>query len=171
MTKEARIKIILQRILEPIGSEINASPKHIREYGVNNVFQRGLSYLFGWTAEDIPVKIRATKTGMLKVSTYGAAYESYKVNPSSAAGYQTLNAGAVATEVFPVLVSKIDILGRDYDFYIQLSKDGVSFGDKILIEGSINTNFEIESSIKAVKLVNRIITGSEDGRYQLVGWW
>ena len=46
--KEARVEVILQRLEEKIGNEINAYPKHVHRYGVNNIFQRTFAYLLGW---------------------------------------------------------------------------------------------------------------------------
>ena len=38
--REARVDVVLQRVNEKIGNELNVSPSHIYRYGVNNIFQR-----------------------------------------------------------------------------------------------------------------------------------
>ena len=40
MVKDAKVDVVLQRIEEKIGEEINTVPQYVRRYGVNNIFQR-----------------------------------------------------------------------------------------------------------------------------------
>ena len=169
--KEARVDVVLQRVEEKIGNEINAFPSHIYRYGVNNIFQRAFAYLLGWKSDGEPQKIAVTEGGLVKVATYPKIAEEYERNPTSNSdGYITISGAEEKTETFSDVVNTIDIFARDNDIYFQLSKDGITFGNKILLRGSINEAISIDFSVRAVKLTNVVTDGSANGKYQVVGY-
>lgn len=169
--KEARVDVILQRVEEPIGREINAYPSHIYRYGVNNIFQRSFAYLIGWKDDGEPTKVRVTSGGLLKVSAYPKISEKYERNPTSDIdGYVEISGAEEKTETFSEEVNTIDIFSADNDIFFQLSTDGITFGKKIMLRGSINEVISLDFSVKAVKLTNVVTDGTKNGKYQVVGY-
>jgi len=169
--KEARVDVILQRVEEKIGRELNVFPSHIYRYGVNNIFQRSFAYLLGWKDDGEPQKIAVTEGGLLKVTAYPKIAEEYERNPTTDTdGYVEISGTEVITETFSEVVNTIDIFAKDNDIYFQLSKDGITFGKKILLRGSINEVISLDFSCKAVKLSNVVTDGTANGKYQVVGY-
>jgi len=171
MPRDARVPVVLQRVDEPIGEELNVHPQHVRRYGVNNIFQRVFAYLIGWKESNEPVKLRATEGGLLKVASYPRLAEEYEVNPTTGTeGYVTIDGAEVKTEEFSDVVNTLDIFTADNDLYVELSTDGSVFGKKILLRGSLNEVLSIDFSVKAVRLRNVVTDGSANAKYQVVGF-
>lgn len=112
-----------------------------------------------------------TKAGALKAAIVGAGLEKYDRNPTSNVdGYITISGTEEKTEEFLEVMSVIDIFTKDNDIYYQLSADGVEFGKKVMLRGSLNQTISIDFSVKAVKLTNVITDGSANGAYQVVAY-
>jgi len=100
-----------------------------------------------------------------------APYSEYEVNPSSGVtGYNTISGSSTVTETFSKTVRTIDIYTKDNDIYVEISKDGSTFGSKIMLRGSINQVVSLEVECKAVRFSNVVTDGTADGSYQVVGW-
>ncbi len=171
MVKDARVDVILQRINEDIGNEIDVEPTHIRRYGVNNIFQRVFSYLLGWKADGKPVKLAATMAGVLKTAATGAGLEAMERNPTSDTdGWITIVAAVIKTETFSEVMSVVDIMTKSNELYVQLSADGITFQGKKLLRGDINHMKSVDFSCKSVRIINVDQTGANDGSYEVVGY-
>lgn len=171
MPTDAKVDVVLQRIEENIGDEIEVIPSHIRRYGVNNIFQRVLGYLFGWDIHGKPHKLRCTLAGVLKTAPSGAGLEAYERNPTSAVdGYITLVAAALKAEAFTQVMSSVDIFTEDNDIKVGFSPDGVTWGSWIYVRGSINQSYSVDIACKAVRFQNVDVTGANDGKFQVIGW-
>jgi len=123
--KDAHVDVILQRVEEDIGEELKVIPSHIRRYGVNNIFQRVFSYLFGWTVEGKPVKLLSTKLGELKTVTVGRRYEEIITKTGTATGVES------DTISFGKVMSKIEVIPKAYDMFIRISPDSTFWVDRI----------------------------------------
>lgn len=141
MVEDAKVDVILQRIEEDVGDEVEVIPSHIRRYGVNNIFQRTLSYLFGWTEADKPVKIRATAAGWLKVVTSGVGAFEHADREPGIAGAAKSNFIA-----FDSPVGKIDVIVQDYEMWLYTSVDGVAEEGAFRCLPNIRNIFEITCS-------------------------
>ncbi|GAH62248.1 unnamed protein product, partial [marine sediment metagenome] len=155
MVKDARVDIVLQRIEENIGEELDLIPSHIRRYGVNNIFTRVFGYLFGWKSDGKPVKLGATEAGSLKVATTGAGLEAYERNPTTNMdGWIAIAGVAVKTETFSNVMSVIDVLTKGFELYAEFSVDGVTWGAKKLFRGDLNHSKSMDLTCKAVRFSN-----------------
>jgi len=156
--KEARVDVILQRLEENIGGEINAYPSHIYRYGVNNIFQRSLAYLFGWKANGEPHKVAVSSTGLLKVAISGAGFEEI----------DTLEGTATATWSgtleFAWTPNRIRFEALDYPYIAKFSKDGVTWSDEIYIDNTTPRDFDINAKYIKVRRY-----GGTDAKYWIVG--
>lgn len=157
--KDARVDVVLQRIEEDVGDEVELEPKKIRRYGVNNIFQRTLSYLFGWTDEDKPIKLRANAAGWLKVATTaGTAYE----HMERESGIATLSESNPVAFGNPV--SKVDVYVQDFEMWLILSNDGIDYEDPIRCLPHIRNIFEM--TVHSFKVQR---TDVNDVEYEVVG--
>ena len=148
--------------------ELQLEPETVRFLSLNNKFQRTLPLLTAWTGNK-QVLLRATSGGLLKVSAYTGVFESYEVNPSSGVdGYVTVPGTETKTEEFSEVMTKIDIVCKNNSIYLELSSDGITFGDKIQLEpGEI---FSETISTKVVRISNVVTDGTADGSYQVIGY-
>jgi len=148
--------------------ELQLEPAYVRELSLNNKFQRTLPLLTAWTGSK-QVLLRATSGGQLQVSTVGAVFEKYEVNPTTGVvGFNTINGSTVITEEFSEIMTKIDVVCLDHSIFIEISKDGVTYGDKIQLDPT--DVFSETISTKFVRLSNVNTDGSHNGRYQLIGY-
>jgi len=159
MVKEARVDIILQRVDEDIGDELDVHPKRIRRYGVNNIFTRVFGYLFGWKSDGKPIKLQATSAGALKIADVGAGLEEVEVKKGIATS--TLSSAVNFSES----VSKVRIISKDYGFYLYPSKDGVTFYDSILVKD--NADFYVDITCISFKVKR---SGKNDAQYRIEGY-
>jgi len=160
MVKEARVDVILQRIDEDIGDELNVHPKYVRRYGVNNIFTRVFSYLLGWKTDGKPIKLRATTSGALKVASVGAGLE--KTERKTGVATDTLSSAVTFNQV----VSRVEVIPVDYDIYFYPSPDGVTFYDGVRCITDERNIFDL--SVKAFKVKRADINDSD---YEVIGEW
>jgi len=160
MVKDARVDVVVQRIEEKVGDEINVIPKHVRRYGVNNIFQRTFSYLLGKKSSGEYIQLQATQAGALKIASVGAGLE--KTERKTGVATDTLSS-AIS---FTYTVSRVDIIAVDYDIYFYPSPDGVTFYDAIRCLTGVRNIFDI--SVKAFKVKR---AGINDSDYEVIGEW
>ena len=157
---DAKVDIVLQRIEEKLGDELNVIPQHVRRYGVNNIFQRTFAYLLGWKSDGVPTKLAATMTGALKIASVGAGLE--KMESKTGIATDTLS----GAKVFSQLVSRLDIYVKEYDMWLYTSPDGVTFYGPIRCLKDIRNIFDI--STHSFKVQRAEIN---DVEYEVVGEW
>jgi len=160
MVKDARVDVVVQRIEEKVGDEINDIPKHVRRYGINNIFQRTFSYLLAKLSSGKYIQLQATQAGALKVASVGAGLE--KTERKTGVATDTLSS-AVS---FSQTVSRVDVIPVDYDIYFYPSPDGVTFYDAIRCLTGVRNIFDI--SVKAFKVKRADINDSD---YEVIGEW
>jgi len=156
--KEARVDIVLQRLEENIGNEINAYPKHVYRYGVNNIFQRTFAYLLGWKSDGEPQKVGVTSGGLLKVAISGAGFEEI----------DTLEGTATAewsnTLSFAWTPNRIRFEALDYPYLAKFSKDGVTWSDAVYVDGETPRDFDINAQFIKVRRY-----GGSNAKYWIIG--
>lgn len=141
MVKDARVDVVLQRIEEDVGDEVSVIPTHIRRYGVNNIFQRTFSYLFGWTDAGKPLKLACTSAGWLKVAASpGVPYEHAERKTGIAVAAKS---NFIA---FTNGVGKVDVFVKDFDMWFITSTDGVAEEGAIRCLPNIRNTFEITTT-------------------------
>jgi len=155
--KEARVDVVVQRVLEKIGRELNVSPSHIYRYGVNNIFQRTFAYLLGWRSTGEPIKLAATSGGLLKVAISGAGFEEV----STLTGTATVDWSAVLE--FDFVPNRIRFESLDYPYIAKFSIDNVTWSDAVYIDEGTPRDFDINA--KYIK-VRRF--GGTDAQYWIV---
>lgn len=160
MPKDAKVDIVLQRIEEDIGDEIDVEPKHVRRYGVNNIFNRTFSYLVAKLASGKFSFLQATVGGALKVASVGAGLE--RTESKTGVATDTLS-GAID---FTQAISRVDVYVEDYDMYLRPSPDGVSFYDGLRCLPGIRNVFDM--AMKSFKVER---AGINDVDYEIVGAW
>ena len=156
--KDAKVDVVLQRIEEDIGEEIDVIPSHVRRFGVNNIFTRTLSYFFGWKADGKPVKIAATSTGAIKIASVGAGLE----HISRKTGIATNTKSGFVT--FTEKQSRLDVFVKDYDMWLHTSIDGSTEEEALRCLPNIRNIFDIAT--KAFKVER---AGINDVEYEVVG--
>jgi len=159
MVKDARVDVVLQRIEEDVGDEVAVHPTHIRRYGVNNIFQRTFSYLFGWTDANKPMKLACTAAGWLKVaSSAGTVYE----HAERKTGIAVLAKSSFIA--FANGVGKVDVFVKDFDMWFVTSTDGVTEEGAIRCLPNIRNVFEITCTHFKVQRAD-----VNDVEYEVVG--
>jgi len=156
--KEAKVDVILQRIDEPIGNEIQVYPSRIFRYGVNNIFQRTFAYMLGWKLTGEPVKLLATHTGLLKVAVSGGGFEKVDTLTGTAT-----NEWSDVLE-FDFIPFRIRFEALDYPYCAKFSVDNVIWSDAVYIDGDTPRDFDINAKYVKVKRY-----GGTDARYWIVG--
>lgn len=169
--KPARTEKMELRVDEDLLPDLNIYPSQVRRFYTDNVLEPRLAYLVGFTDTRKAVMLRATATGLLKVSSFPPVFSRYYVNPTSnVVGFNTISGTAIITEAFPETVTRVDIYSKDADIYVELSNDGVVWGPKILVQGSLNQVMSIDFEAKAVRFSNVVTDGTANGSYQVVGY-
>jgi len=156
--KEARVDVILQRVNEKIGSELDVSPSHIYRYGVNNIFQRTFAYLLGWKTNGEPQKVAVTEGGLLKVGIAGAGFEDISVLKGTA----TVTWSDVLE--FSFVPNRIRFESLDYPYCVMFSKDNVTWSEAIYVDEGTPRDYDICAKYVKVKRY-----GGTDARYWIVG--
>jgi len=156
--REARVDVILQRVNEKIGSELNVSPSHIFRYGVNNIFQRSFAYLLGWKTNGEPQKITVTEGGLLKVGISGAGFEDVDVLKGTA----TVEWSDVLE--FSWVPNRIRFESLDYPYVAKFSKDNVTWSEEIYVDEGTPRDYDICARYIKVKRY-----GGTDAKYWIVG--
>ena len=156
--KEARVDVILQRVNEKIGNELDVSPSHIFRYGVNNIFQRTFAYLLGWRSTGEPIKIGATSGGLLKVAVSGAGFEQV----DALTGTATVDWSSVLE--FSFVPNRIRFEALDYPYIAKFSIDNVTWSDAVYVDGGTPRDFDINAKYIKVRRY-----GGTDAQYWIVG--
>jgi len=135
--KEARVDVVVQRVEEKIGRELNVVPSHVYRYGVNNIFQRTFAYLLGWKSDGEPVKLQASYGGLLKVAISGAGFEEVDVLEGTA--------GALWSGIleFNFVPNRIHFESLDYPYVVMLSRDKVKWTEMIYVDEGTPRDFDI----------------------------
>ena len=162
MAREVRYEERKQILNEDLSSGLDFEPSYVREYVVDNIVKRVLSYLIAWdesTGE--PVKVRALADGSIKVTsrpvifTSNVSYE-VEVNGSS---YVELDFGRH--------VSRVDIFNSDFDLEFSRSYDGITWQGSIKLVANMYYSFDAMTYKLRFKAVNE----GDSGVIQVVGWW
>lgn len=98
-------------------------------------------------------------------------YEKSYVNPTTGiSGYVEILADATSIETFPSNVYNLNIRAKNNSIYVELSSDGITYGDKILLEAGeyFGDTITLSFSCNSVRFSNSDIT--ENGSYQVIGW-
>jgi len=156
--KEARVDVVLQRVEEEIGDEINAYPTKVRRYGVNNIFQRTFAYLLGWQSNGKPKKVGVTSGGLLKVAISGAGFEQIDTLTGTASVNWT-----DALE-FAWTPNRIRFEALDYPYIAKFSIDGVTWSDEVYVDGDMPRDFDINARYVKVRRY-----GGTDASYFIIG--
>ncbi|RLC81026.1 MAG: hypothetical protein DRJ03_20660 [Chloroflexi bacterium] len=156
--KEARVDVVLQRVEEEIGEEINAYPTKVRRFGVNNIFQRTFAYLLGWQTNGKPIKVSATSGGLLKVAISGAGFEEI----DSLEGTASINWSS--TLQFGWTPNRIRFEALDYPYLAKFSKDGITWSDAVYVDGATPRDFDINARYIKVRRY-----GGTDAKYFIIG--
>ena len=105
--------------------------------------------------------------------------EAYKLythgyrNPTSGTdGYVTISATTENVETFASTTLAITIKARLNDIYVELSSNGSTYDDKILLEaGDYNGDvLTVSFKCKCIKISNVVTSGTANGAYQVIGW-
>lgn len=156
--KEARVDVILQRVEEKIGRELNVVPSHVYRYGVNNIFQRSFAYLLGWKSDGEPQKVAVTEGGLLKVGISGAGFEEIDVLKGTA------TADWSDSLEFAWIPNRIRFEAVDYPYIAKFSKDNVTWSEEIYVDGETPRDFDI-----CAKYVKVRRYGGSDATYWIIG--
>ena len=156
VTKEVYQDLISQRFLE----DIEFVPEYVDNFYVNNLIQRTLAHLVGQGREKT-IPILATEAGALKVAEAGGGTSRYETLPKAAIS------DTVAKKEFTRVCSRVDVTTWDFDVKLNLSDDGVWFGDDIVVNAGVF--YSIDQSVKAVKYKNG--TAGSNATLQLVGFY
>ncbi len=156
--REARVDVVLQRVNEKIGSELNVSPSRIFRYGVNNIFQRTFAYLLGWKTNGEPQKIAVTQGGSVKVAVSGASFEEIDVLEGTATAEWS------DTLEFSFVPNRIRFESLDYPYVASLSLDGVTWSEGVYIDEDIPRDFDI-----CAKYIKVMRYGGSNAHYWIIG--
>ena len=156
--KEARVDVVLQRVEEKIGKELNLVPSHVFRYGVNNIFQRAFAYLLGWKSDGEPVKLQASYGGLLKVAISGAGFEEIDVLKGTA------TADWSPSLEFAWIPNRIRFEAVDYPYIAKFSKDNVTWSEEIYVDGETPRDFDINARYVKVRRY-----GGSDATYWIIG--
>jgi len=156
--KEARVDVVLQRVEEEIGDEINAYPTHVRRYGVNNIFQRTFAYLLGWQSNGKPKKVGVTSGGLLKVAVSGAGFEQIDTLEGTAG----VNWSSALS--FAWTPNRIRFEALDYPYLAKFSIDGVTWSDEVYVDGGTPRDFDINARYVKVRRY-----GGTNAKYFIIG--
>jgi len=156
--KEAKVDVVLQRVEEKIGRELNVVPSHVYRYGVNNIFQRTFAYLLGWKTDGEPQKVAVTEGGLLKVGISGAGFEEIDVLKGTA----TVNWSD--TLEFAWIPNRIRFEAIDYPYIAKFSRDNVTWSEEVYVDGETPRDFDI-----CAKYVKVRRYGGSDATYWIIG--
>lgn len=98
-------------------------------------------------------------------------YEVSYVNPTTEiSGYVEILSDATSVETFDTNVYNINIRAKTNSIFVELSSDGTTYGDKILLEAGeyFGDTITLSFSCKSVRFSNKDIT--KNGSYQVIGW-
>jgi len=135
-------------------------PQYVENFYVNNIIQRSLAHLVGWTGKRARMLI-CTSAGILKVAPTGAGFEHVTDHRVTGAdSYQYLDWTANP-------VSRIDIWVYDADAVIgHRNSLGVYEGEIELEAGSF---YSMDVVAYGLRYKNK--TAGQNTRLQVVGWY
>jgi len=147
--KSAEVEEWVQKIDENMKEDFTFYPSEIPFYFVNNVFQRTLAHLIAYTEDNKAIRLRATREGLLKVSTYPIVFEEYETESGTASDTYT----SENTYEFDKSYSRWDLLIENGDAVISFKKTDGTWGDDIILpEGFHSFDF----SALGVRIRNRV---------------
>ncbi len=145
---------------ENLFGEIDAEPRYVRKWYINNILTRTLARIVGQGPYG-PVVAKCTADGSLAVVAKGGAFDQYAVYSGTAT-----DAGVTVT--LSAVVSRLDIFIFDNPALVQLRRDVViALGDDI--ELFKNSFYSLDVYTKQVKIRNQ--TPGANARYRLIGWF
>jgi len=161
MPKGAEKTEVWQDLKEPFFLEdLELSPESVRNFFVSNLLQRTLAHVVG-QGRTRGIPIGATEAGALKVAVSGGGTSLYETLAKAAI------TDALQKKEFTQVCSRVDVTTWDFDVILQLSDDGVTFGDDIVVNAGVF--YSIDQSVKAVKYKNG--TAGSNATLQLVGFY
>ena len=146
-------------------------PSHIRRWFVNNILRRMFAYLVGFDGSKFKL-LRVTPSGILKVGVAGAGYSAYESNPSQVnhEDWVTVVAAVTSVETFSEVMASVLVRVKDFDIVCEISTDGIVYGHKFVLLGSVNEAFSVDINCKKVRFRNANTDGAHNGSYQLMGF-
>lgn len=157
--KNAVIERRTQEIKEDMLTDLDQSPKQVKNWFTSNIFHRALSYMVGFTTSGVAKKLQATESGVLKTANTGGGFEHVTVLTGTAT---TVESGAYN---FNDPVSRLRIIAVDYDLLVRPSANGVNFEDQVYIKAGSDTTIDlICKSLKVQK------AGTNDSVYRIEGY-
>lgn len=158
--KDARVDVVLQRIEELIGNEVDVIPKKVRRYGVNNIFQRVFAYLIAKKSDGKYIQLQSTIAGALKIASVGAGLERSEIKTGTAT--EELSAKIEFSQV----VSRVHVGCTTYELSVYHSPDGITFYGPLHCYDYYPNIFDI--SCKAIKVIR---AEDNDVDYDIAGLW
>ena len=157
--KSVSIKRTYSEIKENLLTELKQEPTQVKEWFVDNVFSRCLSYMVGFTEGGKAVKLKVTNSGIIKTAHTGGGFESVEVLEGTATG-------TLSSKIdFDSPVNRLRFVGLDYDMYVSTSVDGVVFYDPIyIIAGDPSIIDIICASVKVQR------AGTNNSQYRIEGY-
>ena len=135
-------------------------PQYVENFFVNNIVQRSLAHLVGWTGKRARMLI-CTSAGILKVAPTGAGFEhvtDHRVTGEDAYRYINWDANPV---------SRIDIWTKDNDAVVGIKNAlGVYEGE---IELDANSFYSLDVVAYGFRYKNK--TPGSNTKLQIVGWY
>lgn len=145
---------------ENLFGELEAEPKYIRKWYIDNILTRTLARIVGQGPYG-PVVAKCTADGSLAVVAKGGAFDQYAV-------YNGIASDAGVTVTLTAVVSRLDIFIFDNPALVQLRRDLViALGNDI--ELFKNSFYSLDVYTKEVKIRNQ--TAGATARYRLIGWF
>ena len=156
-----KVEEIWQDLISQVFAEdIELDPEAVKRFFVNNLVQRTLAHLVG-QGRNRGIPILATEAGALKVAEAGGGTSRYETLPKAAI------TDTVQTKTFDNVCSRVDVTTWDKPVILQLSDDGTTFGEDIVVNAGVF--YSIDQSVKAVKYKNETTDGN--ATLQLVGFY
>jgi hypothetical protein len=157
--KSAKVEKIDQILDEDFLGDIKQYPSQVRRWFSSNILQRAIVYLFGWTEDNKPIRIRVTNDGKLKTIAYSRVYEDYETFEGSA------DAITGATITFTDYVSKIEFWISGADAKVQFLKFDKTWGSLVSIPQGY---WSVEFSTNSVKIFSK--DANVNVEYVIIGW-
>lgn len=159
MIKPAEVERVTQRLDEDLAGDLTQHPSKIQRWFTDNIFQRALAYLVGFTEGGKAVRIKATGDGKLKVVTAGGGFTEYqKVSGTALDSYD-----ATTTHTFKENYSRADFLIEGNDTVVSFLMENNVWGDDITLKVGYHS---IDFVFKGVRIKNR--TGGATANYEIV---
>ena len=159
--QSAEVQEQVQDLLENFFLEdLELSPEFVKKFFVSNLVQRTLAHVVG-QGKKRAIPILASEAGALKVADIGGGTSSYETLPKAAIS------DTLTKKEFTRVCSRVDVTTWDKPVIIQLSDDGVTFGEDIVVNAGVF--YSIDQSVKAVKYKNEAADGN--ATLQLVGFY